>query len=365
MSQKQLSRMLFVLPVLLSLVALTSAGAVSAAPQAQAGPTPTPTPTCPPGEEWNPLMNRCWPIPKPPCPPGTIDLQGNGENNGGDDCQPLDILPGIAGPVSCGPEALGADGAAHCDTSLGLRVYVGVGCMDVVRRPYPRAMVANDLRLSSPRILPNVEGVTSGDPGWYRRVSPVQTEGLYLHEAYGQVTADSMGQPAFDTRSLIPGPYRYPDINNVRIVLRFAQNTGAGATWMVYGEVIASGPTYAEQVVEGAKLFRSSFPTPDADVALNGPDRNRTNTLPAFRLGLQTRWVLVYFATWDTFGVDGNNAYVRTGRSSSVVGIREYTSFRAWDSRQIVDAATRNAYCNASTGYIPVPVIEGQSVLVK
>ena len=365
MPQKQLSRILFVLPVLVSLVALTAASEVSAAPQSQAGPTPTPTPTCPAGEEWNPIMNRCWPIPKPPCPPGTIDLQGNGENNGGDDCQPLDSLPGIAGPVGCGPEALGADGAAHCDTSLGLRVYAGVGCIDVLRQPYPRTMVANDLRLSSPRILPGVIGVTPTNPGWYRVVSPAQTEGLYLHEAYGQVTTDSAGQPAFDTRSLIPGPYRYPSINGVRIVLRFVQNPGFGMHWWLDDQEIAAGPVGGTQIAEGAKFITSSFPIPGADLEFNGPDRNRTNTLPAFQLRLQTRWFLAYLATWDTFGVDGNNAYVRTGRSSVVVAIRQYTSFRAWDSRQIVDAATRNVYCNASTGYIPLPVIEGQSVLVQ
>lgn len=364
MPHKQLSQILFVLIVPISLVALTSAGAVSAAPQAQAEPTPTPTPTCPEGEFWDPLMNRCRPIVQP-CPEGTIDIQSNGQNDGGDDCQPLDIMPGLTNPVSCGPEALGIDGAAHCDTSLGLRVYAGVGCLDVYRRPYPRTMVANDLRLSSPRILPDVVGVSPTSPGWYRVVGPTQTEGLYLHEAYGQVTTDSTGQPAFDTRSLVPGPYRYPDINNVRIALQFAQNSGAGAIWVLDDEVMASGPTRVEQVVEGIKFYKSSFPIPGSEVAFDGPDRSRRNTLPAFRLRLQTRWFLMYVATWDTFGVDGNNAYVLTGRSGVAIAIREYTSFRAWDSRQVVDAVTRNAYCNASTGYIPLPVLEGQSVLVE
>jgi hypothetical protein len=364
MPPKQLSRILFVLLVAVSLIALASAGTASAAPQAQAGPTPTPTPTCPEGYFWDPFMNQCRPIVRP-CPEGTIDIQGNGQDDGGDDCQSLDIMPGVASPVGCGPEMLGVNGAAYCDTSLGLRLYAGVGCLDVYRRPYPRMMVANDLRLSSPRILPDVLGVTPTSPGWYRVVSPVQTEGLYLHEAYGQVTTDSLGRPAFDTRSLIPGPYRYPDINNVRIVLQFAQNSGAGSIWVLDNEVIASGPTRVEQVAEGIRFFMSSFPIPGSDVAFDGPDRNRGNTLPAFRLRLQTRWFLVYLATWDTFGVDGNNAYVLTGSSGAVVAIREYTSFRAWDSRQVVDAVTRNAYCNAATGYIPLPVLEGQSVLVE
>jgi hypothetical protein len=179
------------------------------------------------------------------------------------------------------------------------------------------------------------------------------------------VTTDSTGQPAFDTRSLVLGPHRYPDINNVRIALQFWQNPLFGRHWWLGDQEIASGPIGGTQIAEGARFYRSSFPIPGDDIEFNGPDRNRNNILPAFPLRLQTRWFLVYLATWDTYGVDGSNAYVLTGHSGAVAVVREYTSLRAWDSRQIVDAATHNAYCNASTGYIPLPVLEGQSVLVE
>ena len=152
---------------LAGLIALAVVGALSTSRHgvalAQAGATPTPT--CPPGQAWNPPMNRCWPIKPPPCPSGTIDIQDNGQNDGGDDCQPLRQMPNVTAPVSCGPVALGTDGAAACDTSLGLQVQAGVGCVDVIRTPYPRMMLDNDMKLLDLGLLPSVEGVSSSQPG--------------------------------------------------------------------------------------------------------------------------------------------------------------------------------------------------------
>jgi hypothetical protein len=354
---------------LAGLIALTVAGAMvtsrPSAALAQVGTTPPPT--CPPGQAWNPLMNRCWPIKPPPCPAGTIDIQDNGQNDGGDDCQPLRQMPSVVAPVRCGPGALGPDGGAACDTSLGLQVDVGVGCVDVRRSPYPRAMVANDLKLSDVGVLPSVDGVGAGQPGWYRlTANPMTTEGLYLHERYGQVTHDSAGRPAFDTRSLLAGPYRYPSINNVRIVLRFERNSDAGSRWWLEGQMIASGPVGQELAVDGATHFdRASYPLPGADVQFNGPDLQGNNALPAFPLRLETSWSLVYYATWDTFGVNGHNEYVHTGSGQSRIGIGNYVSLRAWDSRQHMDSVIRGIYCNAADGYIPLPILEGQSVLIQ
>jgi hypothetical protein len=354
---------------LAGLIAISIVGALSTSRQgvalAQVGATPTPT--CPPGQAWNPPMNRCWPIKPPPCPPGTIDIQDNGQNDGGDDCQPLRQMPSVIAPVGCGPDALATDGAAACATSLGLQVEVGVGCLDVLRTPYPRMMLDNDMKLLDLGILPSVDGISSSQPGWYRLTAfPMVTEGLYLHERYGQVTSDSAGRPAFDTRSLLSGLYRYPSINHVRVVLRLERNFDAGSRWLLGDQEIARGPAGQELTVAGATHFdRSSYPLPGAGIEFNGPDRQGSNTLPAFQLRLQTNWFLVYYASWDTFGVNGNNEYVRTGSGQSRIGIREYLSQRAWDGRQHVDGITRNAYCNAANGYVPLPVLQGQSVLVK
>jgi hypothetical protein len=89
MKTQRISQLVFV-ALIVAFAALAAIGGVSAAPPAQI--TPTPTPTCPPGQFFDPVMNLCRPI-QQPCPAGTIDLQGNGVNDGGDDCQPLDVLP--------------------------------------------------------------------------------------------------------------------------------------------------------------------------------------------------------------------------------------------------------------------------------
>ena len=39
-----------------------------------------------------------------------------------------------------------------------------------------------------------------------------------------------------------------------------------------------------------------------------------------------------------------------------------YASYRVWDAQQSL-ANTASIYCNAAAGYIPLPVIEAQTVL--
>ena len=51
------------------LLVLARTPRTQAAPAPQATPPPTPTPMCPPGEYWDPLMTRCWPLQRE-CPAG-------------------------------------------------------------------------------------------------------------------------------------------------------------------------------------------------------------------------------------------------------------------------------------------------------
>jgi len=54
-------------------------------------------------------------------------------------------------------------------------------------------------------------------------------------------------------------------------------------------------------------------------------------------------------------GVGGEEAY----RLGSLM------SARIWDARQPVSGAVADGYCQADDGYIPIPVLQGQSVLVS
>jgi len=212
-----------------------------------------------------------------------------------------------------------------------------------------------------------LSGIAFGEPGSYRlpASSAWATEGLFLHERYGAAVTDSLGQPAFDTRALLTGDtYPYPSVNNVRARLVFRMGTAASElTWTTAGfyDVLNGG------LADWARTtyVRSSYPLPGSlpNISLLGPALNGTNTLPAFKLALQTRWDLYLLAEWDEFTVSADHDYVYAGHRQVEVRVAPtYTSYRAWDNRQSPANAT-GIYCNAAQGYIPVPVIEAQTVL--
>lgn len=338
-----------------------------------AGPVATPTPSCRPDEFFDPVMQICRPLAKP-CPPQTIDINGNGVDDGAGDCQTLDR---IARPDACRVGSLD-ELRSQNQLTCGLPWVVGgrrltlsaaPGCLDVRRSLYPRAIVGLPVEFSVDRIIPpgQLAGVAFGQPGSYRISSsqPWTTEGLYLHERYGAGVTDAYGRRAFDTRTLLAGDaHPYPSLNNVRAHLEFRlKATDDQMAWVterlpqaVYGGL--------QEPVEF--LYpRASFPLPEYGelYTADGPAQNGANILPAFKLWVRTQWQLVLLTEWDTYTVSANNAYIRNGHVRLEVPLGgPYASLRAWDSRQ-TNVNVAEAYCNASEGYIPVPVIEAQAVL--
>jgi hypothetical protein len=329
----------------------------------------TPTPICPAGEFWNPLMQRCWPI-KKDCPSGLIDVNGDGNV-----CQPLDPIPA---PTSCQvwpvEPGLPANGDVECALpwhvgGQSLQIGAAVGCLDVTRRPYPRAMVNIPVEYAVAQIIPpaQLQGIPFGAPGSYR-VSvngPWATEGLYLHERYGAGATDSYGQPAFETRALLAGdPYPYPSVNHARahLVFRMATNTG-DLSWIATGfpHILHGGLNSPVQMT----FPLASFPLDGnaSKISLLGPAMDGSNVLPAFKLSVQTHWSLFLDAEWDSFTVNGSHQYVFAGHHGAEIPLGQtYASYRVWDAQQSL-ANTASIYCNAAAGYIPLPVIEAQTVL--
>ena len=250
-----------------------------------------------------------------------------------------------------------------------LSVGASVGCLDIIRQPFPRAMVNLPVEYRLAQIIPpsQLRGIAFGAPGSYRLSSsnPWATEGLYLHERYGAVTADSPGRPSFDTRALLAGDsHPYPSVNHVRARLIFRMVTAPNElTWTTstFPDVLQDG------LNDWAKTIysRSSFPLPEIapQLSLLGPAADGTNSLPAFKVQIRSRWNLYLNAEWDTFGVSGSHQYVFTGHHQTEVQVAPaYDSYRAWDNRQSPVNA-EGIYCNAAQGFIPVPVIEAQTVL--
>lgn len=335
-------------------------------------------PPCPTGEVWDPILHRCV-VPLRPCPAGTIDINGNGRDDGGEDCQNVDE---VAHPASCVPGPLGGslpsqEGYVECilPLSIGatpLSVGNSAGCLDILRAPFPRAMA----RLEEPTkfnivgfIPPERLGYPDGAPGSYRvGARPWTTTGQFLHERWGWWTYDSSGLPAFSTNAIRPAsdPYWYPSINNLRAYLLFSLNTYPNAVmWSVDGlPAFDERGGFAGDPVE-IRFIRSSFPLPGQDSTYSryGPSRTGANDLPAFKMRVRTRWQLYLVAEWDNYGVNGTNEYVFTGHESYTVPVgAAYISYRVWDSRQSI-TNTGQAFCNAADGHVPVPVIEAQAVI--
>ena len=93
---------------------------------------------------WDPGSCQCKELRPPPCPAGTIDIQGNGQNDGGDDCQPFRY---ITPPTSCNPTSPDGNGNVNCFLPHGglgwdwWNVQASMGCLAIDRQPFPRALV--------------------------------------------------------------------------------------------------------------------------------------------------------------------------------------------------------------------------------
>lgn len=352
--------------------------------EAQAGPTVTNTPE---------------PTPET-CPSDQIDVDPDHYNA---DCRGVDkSLEPIADFVRCDPTTLpvgGFDageewGRITCNLTLprmGGEVAPPLtafpGCLDVSRKPWPRAFVGrpltftlNNTLLDPGGQLMHAGGVRPDDAtGWYtvlRQGSTTDVGGNYLGETMGALTS-----AGWDTRNLWPvgaRPTTYPSVAYVRarlVIRHIADETQV----LLAGEDTGAEFEPAPGGYQATLFVRRSSAAGGAmngnNLGASGAVGTGPNNLPAYRvLVLSTWWVHVeadvryrsiinnapVLTDWTpVFPVDPNNLSPHQGGG--------LLSYRAWDSRIKTTAGVTGNICRATDalGYQPIPVLEGQSILKK
>lgn len=387
-----LARIGLLLSAVLGLALLLLASDRGSRTLAQAASTPTPT---------------AEPTSIPSCPGDRVDRNHNGQDNG--DCIPLrdaglshipfDYCDDVAGAkaafgrVLCQPRWTIA-GATNPLPIAPLQV--NQGCVRIIRNPYPRLLVGlGNPSISFSGLIPAEPGgtnpagwMTGYATGWYQ--SELSGPGAIGLPAGGYYAAGNwMSQPFGSTYygSAFP-PVRfddptadfYPSVNNIAMRLVFVLDQDVGHLLQAS---FAGAPVGMDAVrwdgVTPLRLTvnRSSNPSAavgtDAIASSGGPDLSGPADLPAYRLTIRSSWTLyvqVYYEHWAiNAGVYGRDMTREAENYSTVVnGWQHVESYRVWDAQQTTNAGLiGNPNCNAlaSAGYVPIPVMEGRSVLVN
>ncbi len=361
---------------------------------AQAGSTPTPT---------------AEPTSIPSCPSDRVDRNHNGQDNG--DCIPIanaflnDPIvicatgSGISsryGRVSC--QARWIVNGAVADVPVP-RLLVNQGCVDVRRNPYPRLMVGlGTPTLTYEGLVPTSSAdvnpgnwMTGYQEGWYQTgLSGIGLIGLpaggeyaagnWLGQAFGGTYMGAEFPPVRVDNTA--GDF-YPSINNIAMRLVYVLEPSSAL------EVSFAGMPTTMAPVEWNGLeplhftvSRSSNPSAaigvDSIATSGGPGIGTVANLPAYKLRVESTWTLYAqwrFERWEIRGNQYQRAVNTAGQPVSpitaggiVSGWLSRSGSRVWDSQQrssvgLVNAPNCNA--NAAEGYVPVPVMEGRSILVR
>ncbi len=346
-------------------------------------------------------------MPLPACPPGWVDGDGSGgaDNDDNGDCRPLTpmrvpdrcrvVSPAapddVNGSVRCDLVFVPTDGTPYQvpDHSI---LTVNPACLRITRTPYPRLMVnLGEGRLTIEPGLAAAFGpahpavAAHGDAGWYTRwptvadtlPEPGNWTGLQVAGNWYGRPLGNASVPEYDPRVGL-GPDHYPTIRQLR----------ARLLYQLVGDIEVRLPGDSAGMVlgpDGVSLHpqRSSLPWPEPRsgnppglvVASGGPDVDGSNRLPAFRLQVVSYWRLWLNTSYERWhAVEGNYEKdgARVTKTVPVADLPIQTSFRVWTAAQDISAGgfIGTPYCNASAsaeggGYLPIPVMEGQSVLVK
>lgn len=365
---------------------ITPTATPSAPPTSTAGPTtpppggtqtptaePTdPGPTCASNEVWDEDAHQCYGLQSVGGKPTTCLPSGVW----GSDHE----VATSTGDLSCllPLQYFNEDTGAYQDA--GLRISGAVGCLNVEHGfgdravTQPRALtglVEHPFRLSVTGVLtPSVLGLTFSDAGWYRQSSDSTwtVTGRTLGEmVHGQ------GQSTFDLRGYLG--YRYPDIRQLNVYLRF--NAQPDQTeWGFAGGTPPREAVYMANQGPAAlhwfMFFVSSYPSANAPWIRAGIGPSKTGDyLPAYMVTARSAWTAELVYSWEVWTIEGGEYKKRAdfsgsthdlfGAGSTVASYR-VLDYPVWDAARMAPGANTN--CDAATGFIPVPVVEAQSVLL-
>lgn len=312
------------------------------------------------------LTHRSTPTPSPtPRLPRDDEVCRNGGNFWtGSACEPKKTLTHVPVPgcarVEPGGRTLERYGVVTCYLNWfgpgggQMAMRAAVGCLDVYRNPFPRAMVN----------LP-VKVVIGGNPDTGSLIKiPFQEVGGYkIDPEYAFATLSYKENPDRLRNQTMLG--QHPSIMDARFGLRLVMDTSREPLWTfgLPGRALRGGLT--EELFYTYEF--SSFEYEGAYRPRIGPGKDLANELPSFLVQVRTEWRLHLVLSYQPYKIDeGTNRHVPDGprvvRSDVPTNVT-VTSFRAWDSRQKPDGVERY-FCDASpNGFIPVPVIEAQALL--
>lgn len=363
---------------------------------AQSVSTPTSTPTAEPTSI-------------PACPGDRIDRNRNGQDNG--DCIPIANTYLDDPLVTCAV----AGGASSRYGRIICRVrwivngnerdlpaaplLANQGCVNVRRNPYPRLLVGLGMPTltyeglvptNNPSVNPG-NWMTGYQEGWYETGLtgngliglPAGSEyaaGNWLGQAFGGTYVGSEFPPVRVDN--VAGDF-YPSINNIAMRLVYVLEPADGL------EVSFAGMPATIDPVEWNGLeplhftvTRSSNPSAavgtDNIAASGGPGIGAVASLPAYKLRVESTWTLYAqwrFELWEIRGNQYQRAVNGAGQplppitaGGVVTDWSPRPGSRVWDSQQRSSNGLMNSpNCNANAdeGYIPVPVMEGRSILIR
>jgi hypothetical protein len=297
----------------------------------------------------------------------------------------------VNGTLRCNLVFVPLDGTPYAPPEHSV-LAVNPACLNLQRTPYPRLMVNLGIgRLTLAPGLAAALGPTHpavaahGDAGWYTRWPTVADtlpeaghwSGLQVAgNWYGRPLGDA-SVPTYDPRDQL-GSERYPTIRHLRARLIYqlvgdvrVQLPGANAAQVLGPEGVSLQPSRSSH--SGPVTVSGNLP--GLIVASGGPNVDGTNSLPAFRLQVISQWRLwlhTSYERWHAVAGVYQQDGPRVNHMVPVDALPWQTSARVWTTQQDITPGgfIGVPYCNASLsaeggGYLPLPVMEGQSVLVK
>jgi hypothetical protein len=394
--------LLILLPVLLIGAGTTGWAAAAPLPQGAADPI------CPPHYHWT-NWGGCRPDDTSvACASDEIgNLNGGARADNAGKCKKITLIGGTAPanvPPTCNQWGIRADGTVYC-TGAGSGLYFGgtieaqVGCTNILRQPFPRALVNVPVKFGiaslangghSYDLLVNPNTFGAGQAGY--STGSVQVAGVTKalgtsFRAPGIPNGSQRiwgGQPssvqAFTPRDLSAHAGQNDYYPSIRVAYSWLElfpvldRGTAPIAWSAGTQAIRNyhGASYST----GLNLVPPHFATSNGFLEFvyllsswgrggQGPNQNLGLTLPAYRVRIAIPWQAYQVTYYQTYSIV-NHHYGPTGQVFETAAMNNPSNVLAsWRVRDPRVSQWLGSDCSQQSGYLGVPVLEAQSILVK